>query len=88
MSTFSDTNQLAKRDKRMTVNLSADEETFIKSIVNARIEKGLSKDTAHFIRQCFQFIIEREYLEGYEFWIPETTAPQSSIDPAKPPVNE
>ena len=88
MPTFSDTNQLAKRDKRMTVNLSADEETLIKSIVNARIEKGLSKDTAHFIRQCFQFIIDQEYLDGYSFYVPETTAPQSSIDPAKAPVNE
>lgn len=77
-----------KRDKRMTVNLSDQEQALIQQIVNQRIEKGLSKDTAHFIRQCFQFIIGREYLEGYEFYIPEITPRQSTTEPVNPTGNE
>lgn len=77
----------AKREKRATVNLTAQEEALILDIVRQRKEKGLSKDTAHFIRQCFHFLISREYLEGYEFWIPETYPRQSPTEPNPQPAN-
>ena len=58
--------------KTIAANLSVDEFKVIQAVTKWRVEQGYSKDQADCLRQMMHFIINKEYLQRYDFQTPST----------------
>ncbi len=60
-----------KRARKMIgANLSVEEYAVMDAIIRWRVEQGLSKDRADCVRQMMHFIVNKEYLQRYDFMQP------------------
>lgn len=59
----------ARRDSRRTWTMaaSAEEDTTLMAIVEARQAAGLTRDRNHFLRQCVDFAVNQGFLPGTSF---------------------
>ncbi|MCZ2393281.1 MAG: hypothetical protein LC105_05455, partial [Chitinophagales bacterium] len=71
--------QKKRARKIVAANLSSEEIYIFNQLLEWRKEKGYSRDTADLLRQMMHFIINKEYLDGYDFVTPDEDYYQSLI---------
>lgn len=67
--------------KVLAANLSTDELAIMNFIIDFRIKEGYSRDKADCLRQMMHFIVNKEYLQGYDFVLPANSEIENAINP-------
>ena len=70
-----------RNGKGIAVNLSPSESATLNAVLQWRKEQGISADMAGFIRQMAHFVINKEYLQGYDFALPTPEELQQLLTP-------